>query len=100
MASGSKASSGFHPQQVQPQNPSTSSTPRVDSMSKAIAQYAVDARLHAVYEESGESGKSFDYSHSIKTATDSIAEQQMTAYLSKIQRGGHIQPFWLYDCYR
>ncbi|XP_023763453.1 phytochrome B [Lactuca sativa] len=93
MASGSKASSGFHPQQVQPQNPSTSSTPRVDSMSKAIAQYAVDARLHAVYEESGESGKSFDYSHSIKTATDSIAEQQMTAYLSKIQRGGHIQPF-------
>lgn len=98
MASGSRASSRVHPQQ----QPSPSSTPstsaannnnRVDSMSKAIAQYAVDARLHAVYEQSGESGKSFDYSQSIKTATDSIAEQQMTAYLSKIQRGGHIQPF-------
>lgn len=93
MASGSKASSGVHPQRTQPQNPPSSSTPRVDSMSKAIAQYAVDARLHAVYEQSGESGKSFDYSQSIKTNTDSIAEQQMTAYLSKIQRGGHIQPF-------
>ncbi|XP_076943168.1 phytochrome B-like [Bidens hawaiensis] len=91
MASGSRASSRVHPQQ----QPSPSSTPstsaannnnnRVDSMSKAIAQYAVDARPHAVYEQSGESGKSFDYSQSIKTATDSIAEQQMTAY--------HIQPF-------
>ncbi|XP_076921743.1 phytochrome B-like [Bidens hawaiensis] len=97
MASGSRASSRVHPQQPSPSStPSTSAANtnnRVDSMSKAIAQYAVDARLHAVYEQSGESGKSFDYSQSIKTATDSIAEQQMTAYLSKIQRGGHIQPF-------
>ncbi|XP_024983566.1 phytochrome B-like isoform X1 [Cynara cardunculus var. scolymus] len=95
MASGSRASSRVHPQDPPPSStPSTSAANnRVDSMSKAIAQYAVDARLHAVYEQSGESGKSFDYSQSIKTATESIAEQQMTAYLSKIQRGGHIQPF-------
>ncbi|XP_030973606.1 phytochrome B [Quercus lobata] len=60
---------------------------------KAIAQYTVDARLHAVFEQSGEPGKSFDYSQSVRTATDSVPEEQITAYLSKIQRGGHIQPF-------
>ncbi|KAF3945336.1 hypothetical protein CMV_028283 [Castanea mollissima] len=60
---------------------------------KAIAQYTVDARLHAVFEQSGESGKSFDYSQSIRTTTDSVPEEQITAYLSRIQRGGHIQPF-------
>ncbi|KAL2921133.1 Phytochrome B [Bienertia sinuspersici] len=65
-----------------------------DSMSKAIAQYTVDARLHAAFEQSGESGKSFDYSQSIKTNTiESVPELQITAYLSKIQRGGNIQPF-------
>uniref|UniRef100_A0A7N2N9K9 Phytochrome n=1 Tax=Quercus lobata TaxID=97700 RepID=A0A7N2N9K9_QUELO len=60
---------------------------------KAIAQYPVDARLHAVFEQSGESGKSFDYSQSIRTTTESVPEEEMRAYLSKIQRGGHIQPF-------
>ncbi|CAM8932849.1 unnamed protein product [Rhodiola kirilowii] len=63
---------------------------------KAIAQYTVDARLHAVFEQSGESGKSFDYSNSLRTTTTtihSVPEQQITAYLSKIQRGGHVQPF-------
>ncbi|KAJ4969431.1 hypothetical protein NE237_016132 [Protea cynaroides] len=64
-----------------------------DSISKAIAQYTVDARLHAVFEQSGESGKSFDYTQSVKTTTQSVPEHQITAYLSKIQRGGHIQPF-------
>ena len=65
-----------------------------DSMSKAIAQYTVDARLHAAFEQSGESGKSFDYSQSIKTTSiQSVPELQITAYLSKIQRGGCIQPF-------
>ncbi|PQQ20386.1 phytochrome B [Prunus yedoensis var. nudiflora] len=64
-----------------------------ESVSKAIAQYTVDARLHAVFEQSGESGKSFDYSQSMRTTKDSVPEQQITAYLSKIQRGGHIQPF-------
>ena len=60
---------------------------------KAIAQYPVDARLHAVFEQSGESGKSFDYSQSIRTTTDSVPDEEMEAYLSKIQRGGRIQPF-------
>ncbi|BBG93067.1 phytochrome B [Prunus dulcis] len=64
-----------------------------ESVSKAIAQYTVDARLHAVFEQSGESGKSFDYSQSMRTTKDSVPEQQITAYLSRIQRGGHIQPF-------
>uniref|UniRef100_A0A7N2N6S1 PAS fold-2 domain-containing protein n=1 Tax=Quercus lobata TaxID=97700 RepID=A0A7N2N6S1_QUELO len=57
---------------------------------KAIAQYTVDARLHAVFEQSGESGKSFEYSQSIRTTTDSVPEEQIRAYLSKIQRGGHM----------
>ncbi|XP_030949251.1 phytochrome B-like isoform X2 [Quercus lobata] len=60
---------------------------------KAIAQYPVDARLHAVFEQSGESGKSFDYFQSIRTTTDSVTAEEMGAYFSKIQRGGHIQPF-------
>ncbi|KAI7737390.1 hypothetical protein M8C21_015318 [Ambrosia artemisiifolia] len=80
--------------QVSPSSSSNNNNNNATVSSKAIAQYAVDARLHAVYEQSGESGKSFDYSQSIKTTTDSVvAEQQMSAYLSKIQRGGHIQPF-------
>jgi phytochrome B len=63
------------------------------SIPRAIEQYTVDARLHAVFEQSGESGKSFDYSQSVRTTTQSVPEQQITAYLSRIQRGGHIQPF-------
>ncbi|KAJ0940660.1 putative PAS domain, phytochrome, GAF domain, histidine kinase/HSP90-like ATPase [Helianthus annuus] len=63
-------------------------------MNKATAQFRVDARLHAVYEQSGGSGKSFDYSQSLKTTSQtSNPEQQITEYLSNIQRGGHIQPF-------
>ncbi|XP_058095241.1 phytochrome B-like isoform X2 [Magnolia sinica] len=61
--------------------------------SKAIAQYNTDARLLAVFEQSGECGESFDYSKSLKSATESVPEEQITAYLSKIQRGGLIQPF-------
>ncbi|KAL0376351.1 UNVERIFIED_CONTAM: Phytochrome B [Sesamum calycinum] len=64
-----------------------------DSMTKAVAQYTLDARLHAVFEQSGESGKSFDYSQSIRNTNQSVPEQQITAYLSKMQRGGRIQPF-------
>jgi light-regulated signal transduction histidine kinase (bacteriophytochrome) len=63
------------------------------SMKKAIAQYTEDARLHAVFEQSGDS---FDYSQSIRVtaaATESVPEQQITAYLARIQRGGFIQPF-------
>ncbi|XP_073145119.1 phytochrome B-like [Henckelia pumila] len=64
-----------------------------DSASKAVAQYTTDARLHAVFEQSGESGKSFDYSQSVKASNQSVSEEQITAYLSKIQRGSLIQPF-------
>ncbi|KAL8255949.1 hypothetical protein R6Q59_031016 [Mikania micrantha] len=79
--------SKFHPQI----KPSSSSGKRVDPVSKATEQFTVDARLHAVYEQSG---KSFDYSQSLKTTTrSSVPEHQITAYLSTIQRGGHIQPF-------
>ncbi|KAL1548213.1 phytochrome B-like [Salvia divinorum] len=64
-----------------------------DSVSKALAQYTVDARLHSVFEQSGESGKSFDYTQSFRTGNQPVSEQQITAYFSKIQRGGLIQPF-------
>ncbi|XP_020108073.1 phytochrome B-like isoform X3 [Ananas comosus] len=70
------------------------------TVSKAIAQYTVDARLHAVFEQSGERGSSFDYSQSVlrtpqpaSSNSAAAAERQITAYLSRIQRGGHIQPF-------
>ncbi|KAF6143368.1 hypothetical protein GIB67_001312 [Kingdonia uniflora] len=94
MASGSsnKATTYSH-SSAAPTTTTTRAAYNADSMTKAIAQYTVDARLHAVFEQSGESGKSFDYSQSVKTSTQSVPEQQITAYLSKIQRGGHIQPF-------
>ncbi|MBA0780418.1 hypothetical protein Gotri_004518 [Gossypium trilobum] len=103
MSSGSRAVHSHQQRQQQQQQQAQSSGTsnmrashthhQADSISKAIAQYTVDARLHAVFEQSGESGKSFDYSQSVKTTTQSVPEQQITAYLSKIQRGGHIQPF-------
>lgn len=100
MASGSRtkhsphnSSQGQGQAQAQAQSSGTSNVNYKDSISKAIAQYTADARLHAVFEQSGESGKSFDYSQSVKTTTQSVPEQQITAYLTKIQRGGHIQPF-------
>ncbi|CAH9120480.1 unnamed protein product [Cuscuta epithymum] len=78
---------------MQAQSSGTSNVIYRDAVSKAVAQYTLDARLHAVFEQSGESGKSFDYSQSVKTTIQSVPEKQITAYLSKIQRGGHIQPF-------
>ncbi|XP_071727145.1 phytochrome B-like [Rutidosis leptorrhynchoides] len=90
MGSRSKTGSKLYTQ------PSSTSNKKVaDSISKATAQFTIDARLHAVFEQSGGSGKSFDYSESLKTTTQSSIpeQQQITAYLSKIQRGGHIQPF-------
>ncbi|CAH8276441.1 unnamed protein product [Arabidopsis lyrata] len=87
----SSASKAQRSQNQQPQNHGAGT----ESTSKAIQQYTVDARLHAVFEQSGESGKSFDYSQSLKTAPydPSVPEQQITAYLSRIQRGGYTQPF-------
>ncbi|CAN4091676.1 unnamed protein product [Withania somnifera] len=92
MASGSRTKHS-NQGQGQAQSSGTSNVNYKDSISKAIAQYTADARLHAVFEQSGESGKSFDYSQSVKTTIQSVPEQQISAYLTKIQRGGHIQPF-------
>lgn len=59
----------------------------------SIQQYNADAKLMAEFDQSGDAGKSFDYSRSGFPPPDSVPEEQMTAYLSKIQRGGLIQPF-------
>ncbi|KAK2993920.1 hypothetical protein RJ640_012794, partial [Escallonia rubra] len=58
-----------------------------------MAQYSADARLLAEFEQSGESGKSFKYSRSVSQAPQDVSEEQMIAYLSRIQRGGLLQPF-------
>ncbi|KAF6143652.1 hypothetical protein GIB67_004181 [Kingdonia uniflora] len=59
-----------------------------------ISQYNSDAKLLSDFEQCEQSGKSFDYSKQVKSAPQgSVPEQQITAYLSKIQRGGFIQPF-------
>nr|AHZ63960.1 phytochrome [Welwitschia mirabilis] len=71
----------------------SSSNTVASNRAMAMAQYNADARLHHVFEESGESGKSFDYTRSLKSSTESVPEQQITAYLSRMQRGGTIQPF-------
>lgn len=60
-----------------------------------VAQTTADAKLQAVYEESG-SGDSFDYTKSIdasKSSGDSVPAQAVTAYLQRMQRGGLIQSF-------
>ncbi|KAF4361451.1 phytochrome B isoform X2 [Cannabis sativa] len=97
MASGGKAAYAQQQQQQQAQSSGTSNirAQNTESMNKAIAQYTLDARLHAAFEQSGESGKSFDYSKSVRTTTSNSvpAEKEITAYLTRIQRGGHIQPF-------
>ncbi|XP_077227181.1 phytochrome B-like [Tasmannia lanceolata] len=68
-------------------------TQNTNNKNKAIAQYNADARLLAAFEQSGESGNFFDYSKSVQSVTESVPEEQITAYLSRIQRGGLIQPF-------
>ncbi|KAL8192237.1 hypothetical protein R6Q57_027904 [Mikania cordata] len=60
---------------------------------QTLARYSADARLLSEFELSFESGKSFDYSNLLAQAPEPVAEQKMTAYLSKLQRGGFIQPF-------
>ncbi|KAL7102708.1 hypothetical protein ACP275_08G135100 [Erythranthe tilingii] len=62
--------------------------------STTMAQYSADARLMAEFEKSGASGKLFNYSKSVSYAPQSASTQeQMTAHLSRIQRGGLVQPF-------
>ncbi|KAF5190083.1 Phytochrome [Thalictrum thalictroides] len=57
----------------------------------AVTQYNADAKLLAEFEHSG---TSFNYNESvISSPQSSVPEEQITAYLSKIQRGGLIQSF-------
>ncbi|XP_075106270.1 phytochrome E-like isoform X1 [Nicotiana tabacum] len=59
-----------------------------------MAQYNADAKLMAEFELSGVSGKSFNYSRSVLYAPqDNANEEEITSYLSRIQRGGLVQPF-------
>ncbi|KAG0623386.1 hypothetical protein M758_3G170800 [Ceratodon purpureus] len=61
-----------------------------------VAQTTADAKLQAVYEESGDSGDSFDYSksvHASKSTGESVPAQAVTAYLQRMQRGGLVQTF-------
>ncbi|GLJ40514.1 hypothetical protein SUGI_0835630 [Cryptomeria japonica] len=96
MASSSRAeaSSGRGSASASNTNRRSNSTSNTNSKAAmAMKQYNADTQLHLVFEQSGESGKSFDYTRSIKSTTESVPEQQITAYLSRMQRGGNIQPF-------
>ncbi|KAF7803213.1 phytochrome E isoform X2 [Senna tora] len=64
-----------------------------DNREKAIVQYSADAGILAEFEHSSVAGKSFDYSRSVLHPPRSVSGEKMTAYLSRIQRGGLIQPF-------
>ncbi|KAG0619763.1 hypothetical protein M758_4G163100 [Ceratodon purpureus] len=63
-----------------------------------VAQTTADAKLFAVYEESNNSGDSFDYSKSVGQAAKpavqaQVPAQAVTAYLQRMQRGGLTQTF-------
>nr|AHZ63956.1 phytochrome [Taiwania cryptomerioides] len=96
MASSSRAEASSVRASASASNTNKRSSTTSNTNSKAamtMAQYNADTKLHLVFEQSGESGKSFDYTRSIKSTTESVPEQQITAYLSRMQRGGRIQPF-------
>nr|AHZ63947.1 phytochrome [Pilularia globulifera] len=78
------------------QSSSGSAVQRSRQNRRAVAQTTADARLHAVFEQSGDTGSSFDYTHSIdasRSTSGSVPAQAVTAYLQRMQRGGLIQPF-------
>ncbi|KAL7243301.1 hypothetical protein ACSBR1_015661 [Camellia fascicularis] len=72
---------------------SSSAASNMNLKNKAIAQYNADAGLLAEFEQSTDSGKSFNYSKSVIHAPQTVPAEQIIAYLSRIQRGGLIQPF-------
>ncbi|KAI3916128.1 hypothetical protein MKW98_004569 [Papaver atlanticum] len=72
---------------------STQQQPTTYSVNKTVAQYTIDARLDDVFEQSGESGKCFNYLQCLKSTSQSIPDEQINTYLSRVQRGGHVQPF-------
>ncbi|KAJ4703775.1 Phytochrome [Melia azedarach] len=65
----------------------------VNKGKKIMDHYNADAGLLAEFEESGVSGKSFNYSRSVISAPERVPDEQIVAYLTKIQRGGLVQPF-------
>ncbi|CAN0853764.1 Phytochrome E [Linum grandiflorum] len=59
-----------------------------------IAQFNADAGLQAEFERSGMLNNSFNYSRSfLSPPAEPVPEEQVAIYLSRIQRGGFIQPF-------
>lgn len=70
-----------------------STTTSTDNRLAVLVKYNVDAGLLNKFELSDASGESFNYSRSVLEAPVSVPEEQITAYLSKIQRGGLVQPF-------
>lgn len=70
-----------------------STTTSTDNRLAVLVKYNVDAGLLNKFELSDASGESFNYSRSVLDAPVSVPEEQITAYLSKIQRGGLVQPF-------
>ncbi|KAL7211507.1 hypothetical protein ACSBR2_014384 [Camellia fascicularis] len=58
----------------------------ITKKNKAIAQCNADASLLSEFEQSSDYGKSFNYSRSVIHAPQTVPEEQITAYLSGIQR--------------
>lgn len=89
VGSGERGTTAFSSSAAGNMRPSTSTAHKA----KQSTQYNADAGLMAEFEHSGVCGKSFDYSRSVLNAPQSVPEGQISAYLSRIQRGGLVQPF-------
>ncbi|KAL1567452.1 phytochrome E-like isoform X1 [Salvia divinorum] len=73
---------------------SSSAASNVKTDEKTIALYNADAKLMAEFEQSGMSGNFFNYCKSVPFAPSTVSsEEEMTSYLTKIQRGGFVQSF-------
>ncbi|KAL6224137.1 hypothetical protein ACLB2K_002993 [Fragaria x ananassa] len=60
---------------------------------QTIAHCNADAGLLNEFEQSTVSGKSFNYTRSTINASQSVPEERITAYFSRIQRGALVQSF-------
>ncbi|CAI5940448.1 unnamed protein product [Closterium sp. NIES-65] len=62
-----------------------------------VAQATADAQLHSAFENSANTGDTFDYSKSVDasrgTGAESMPSTTITAYLQRMQRGGITQTF-------
>lgn len=68
----------------------SSSSSRSKQSARVLAQTTVDAKLDAEFEATG---KSFDYSQSVRAPLEEERSEKVTAYLQHIQKGKFIQPF-------